>query len=76
MGLWAPKGTPADIVAKINAAVVAAMTDPATRKRIEDLGMDLPPPELRTPAAFAEFHKVEVEKWYPIVKAAGVKAEQ
>lgn len=75
LGFWAPKGTPADIVAKINAAAVAAMADPATRKRISDLGMDLPPPELRTPAAFAEFHKAEVEKWYPIVKAAGVKAE-
>ena len=45
------------------------------RKRIADLGMDLPPPELATPAAFAAFHKAEIEKWYPIVKAAGVKAE-
>jgi tripartite-type tricarboxylate transporter receptor subunit TctC len=75
LGLWAAKDTPPDIVAKINAAVVGAMSDPATQKRIADLGMDLPPPELRAPAAFAAFHKAEVEKWYPIVKAAGVKAE-
>ena len=70
-GIWAPKGTPADIVARINAAAMAAMADPATRKRIADLGMDIPPPEQQTPAAFAAFHKAEVEKWYPIVKAAG-----
>ncbi len=65
------KGTPADIVARVNAAAVAAMADPATRKRIADLGMDIPPAEQQTPAAFAAFHKAEVEKWYPIVKAAG-----
>lgn len=74
-GIWAPKGTPTDIVARVNAAAVAAMADPATRKRIADLGMDVPPTEQQTPAAFAAFHKAEVEKWYPIVKAAGVKAE-
>jgi tripartite-type tricarboxylate transporter receptor subunit TctC len=74
-GTWAPKGTPADIVARINAAAMAAMADPATQKRIADLGMDIPPAEQQAPAAFAAFHKAEVEKWYPIVKAAGVKAE-
>ncbi|MEI8152668.1 MAG: tripartite tricarboxylate transporter substrate-binding protein [Hyphomicrobiales bacterium] len=74
-GIWAPKSTPADVIAKINAAAAAAMADPATRKRIADLGMDIPPLEQQTPAAFAAFHKAEVEKWYPIVKAAGVKAE-
>jgi tripartite-type tricarboxylate transporter receptor subunit TctC len=74
-GIWGPKGIPADIVARINAAAMAAMADPATRKRIADLGMDIPPPEQQKPAAFAAFHKAEVEKWYPIVKAAGVKAE-
>ena len=74
-GIWAPKGTPADIVARINAAAVAAMADPATRQRIADLGMTPPPPEQQTPAAFAAFHKAEVEKWHPIVKAAGVKVE-
>jgi len=74
-GLWAPKGTPPDIVAKVNAAANAAMADPATRQRIAELGMTLPPAEQQTPAGFAAFHKAEVEKWYPIVKAAGIKAE-
>ena len=74
-GFWAPKGTPDAIVQKLNDAAQAAMADPATRARIAELGMDLPPPGLQTPAAFAAFHKAEVEKWYPIVKAAGVKVE-
>ena len=75
-GLWMPKGTPDDVVARVNAAALAAMADPALQKRIADLGMDLPPADIKTPAAFAAFHKAEVEKWFPIVKAAGVKAEQ
>ena len=74
-GFWAPKGTPDAIVQKLNDAAQATMADPATRARIAELGMDLPPPGLQTPAAFAAFHKAEVEKWYPIVKAAGVKVE-
>jgi tripartite-type tricarboxylate transporter receptor subunit TctC len=75
-GFWAPKGTPPDIVAKVNAAANAAMADPETQKRIAALGMNLPPREQTTAAAFAAFHKAEVEKWHPIVKAAGVKAPQ
>ncbi|MGZ5863940.1 MAG: tripartite tricarboxylate transporter substrate-binding protein [Xanthobacteraceae bacterium] len=74
-GFWAPKGTPDAIIEKLNAAALTAMADPATRQRIAELGMDLPPREMQTPAAFAAFHKAEVEKWFPIVKAAGVKAE-
>jgi len=74
-GFWAPKGTPADIVTKLNGAALAAMADPGVRQRIRDLGMELPPRELQTPAAFAAFHKAEVGKWFPIVKAAGIKAE-
>jgi tripartite-type tricarboxylate transporter receptor subunit TctC len=74
-GLWMPKGTPEDVIARVNAAARAAMDDPAVQKRIADLGMNLPPADIKTPAAFAAFHKAEVEKWYPIVKAAGVKAE-
>jgi tripartite-type tricarboxylate transporter receptor subunit TctC len=75
LGLWAPKNTPADIVAKVNAAALAAMADPDAHKRIADLGMQMPPPERLTPATFAAFHRAEVEKWYPIIKAAGIKAE-
>jgi tripartite-type tricarboxylate transporter receptor subunit TctC len=74
-GLWAPKGTPHDVVARINAAAVAAMADSATRQRIADLGMEIPPREQQTPAAFGAYHKAEVEKWFPIVKAAGIKAD-
>ena len=74
-GLWAPQGTPQDIVAKLNAAAASAMADSAVRQRIADLGMDLPPPEIKTPAAFGAFHKTEVEKWNPIVKAANIKPD-
>jgi tripartite-type tricarboxylate transporter receptor subunit TctC len=74
-GLWAPKGAPPDIIAKINAAAAAAMADSVVRGRIADLGMDIPPRELQTPVAFGTYHRAEVEKWFPIVKAAGIKAE-
>ncbi|MBM3530104.1 MAG: tripartite tricarboxylate transporter substrate binding protein BugD [Alphaproteobacteria bacterium] len=74
-GIWAPKGAPPAVVAKIDAAVQAALKDPATQKRIADLGMIMPPADRRTPTAFAAFHKAEVEKWYPIVRAAGIKAQ-
>ena len=75
MGLWAPKGTPRDIVAKLNAAVLAAQSDAATRQRLLDQGVEPPPRELQTPEAFGAFHKAEVEKWWPFIKAAGIKAE-
>jgi tripartite-type tricarboxylate transporter receptor subunit TctC len=74
-GLWAPKGTPQDIVAKLNAAAASALADSAVRQRIADLGMDLPSPEITTPAAFGAFHKAEMEKWNPIVKAANIKPD-
>ena len=74
-GLWAPKGTPKDIVDKLNAAAVTAMADPAVRKRMEELGQDLPKVEEMKPAAFAAFQKEEFSRWKPILEAAGVKAE-
>jgi tripartite-type tricarboxylate transporter receptor subunit TctC len=74
-GFWFPKGTPKDIVARLNAAAVAAMADPAARQRIADQGMDIPPREQQTPEALAAFHKAEIEKWWPIIKAANIKAE-
>ena len=70
-----PKGTPKEIVAKLNAAAVAAMADDGTRQRIADLGMDIPPREQQTPEALGAFHKAEIEKWWPIIKAANVKPE-
>jgi tripartite-type tricarboxylate transporter receptor subunit TctC len=75
MGLWAPKNTPKDVVAKINAAVMAAHADEITRQRLRDQGVEPPPPEQRTPDAFGAFHKAEVEKWWPFIKSADIKAQ-
>jgi tripartite-type tricarboxylate transporter receptor subunit TctC len=72
-GLWAPKGTPKEIVAKVNAAVVEAFADPAVRKRFADLGMEIPAREQLTPQALYAHHKAEIEKWWPIIKAANIK---
>ena len=73
--LWAPARTPKDVIAKLNAAVVDALADPAVRKRLADLGQEIPPREEQTPEALAAFHRAEIEKWWPIIKAAGIKAE-
>jgi tripartite-type tricarboxylate transporter receptor subunit TctC len=74
-GLWAPKGTPKDIIGKLNAAAVAALADPAVRKRMDELGLDTPTVEEMKPAPFAAFQKAELARWKPILEAAGVKAE-
>jgi tripartite-type tricarboxylate transporter receptor subunit TctC len=73
--LWAPKGTPKPIIAKLNAAVMASLADPDTRKKLIDLAQEIYPPEQQTPEALHAFQKAEVAKWYPIIKAAGIKAE-
>jgi tripartite-type tricarboxylate transporter receptor subunit TctC len=74
-GLWAPKGTPPDAIAKLNAAVKQALADGGVRKRFADMGQEIPPPEQQTPAALAEHQRAELEKWGPIIRAAGLKAE-
>jgi tripartite-type tricarboxylate transporter receptor subunit TctC len=74
-GLWAPRGTPPDIIAKLNRAAVAAMADPVVQKRFADLGLEVPPPEQQSAAALGALQKAEIEKWWPIIKAAGIKAE-
>ena len=74
-GLWAPKGTPGDIVARLNAAAAKALVDPAVSRLLADLGVDIPPDDLRTPDAVLTFHRAEVDKWWPIIKAANIKAE-
>ena len=74
-GMWAPKGTPKDVIAKLNEAVMDALADPAVRQQLASLGQDLPPREQQTPDAFAGFHKAEIDKWWPIIKAAGIKAQ-
>jgi tripartite-type tricarboxylate transporter receptor subunit TctC len=73
--LWLPKGTPKDIVARLNAAVGEALADSAVRSRLADLGQEIFPAGQRTPEALGAFHKAEIEKWWPIIKAANIKAE-
>jgi tripartite-type tricarboxylate transporter receptor subunit TctC len=72
---FAPKSTPHEVVAKFNAAVAVVLADSTVRQRLADLGQDVPPPEQQTPEALGAFHKSEIEKWWPIIKAAGIKAE-
>ena len=74
-GFFAPKGTPKDVIAKLNAAMVQALADPAVRARFTELGLDVASREQQTPEGLAAFHKAEIEKWWPIIKAAGIKAE-
>ena len=72
-GIWAPKGTPHEIILRLNAAVQASLADPAVRKRLADLGQEIAPLDQQTPDALSAFHKAEVEKWWPIIKAAAIK---
>jgi tripartite-type tricarboxylate transporter receptor subunit TctC len=74
-GLWVPKDTPKDIVAKLNAAAVDAMNDPAVRKKFEDLGLQMPPEDQLTPEALGAWQKAEIAKWWPMIKAANVKVD-
>ena len=71
--VWVPKGTPKDIVAKLNAAVVEALADPAVRKRFADVGLEAPPRDKQTPEALATHQQAEVKKWWPMIKAANIK---
>jgi tripartite-type tricarboxylate transporter receptor subunit TctC len=73
--MWAPKGTPKEIVAKLNGALTTALADAAVRNRFTDLGQEIYPRDQQTPEALGNFHKAETEKWWPIIKAAGIKAE-
>jgi tripartite-type tricarboxylate transporter receptor subunit TctC len=73
--LWLPKGTPKDIVMRLNAAAREALADPAVRSRLIELGQDIPATDQQTPEALYAYHKAEIEKWHPIIKAAGIKAE-
>jgi tripartite-type tricarboxylate transporter receptor subunit TctC len=73
--LWVPKATPKTIIAKLNAAAVEALADPVVRKRLADIGQEIPPRDQQTPEALAAHHKVETDRWWPIIKAAGIKAE-
>jgi tripartite-type tricarboxylate transporter receptor subunit TctC len=74
-GLWVPKGTPKQIIAKLNAAALDALKDPDTRKQLENLGLQMPPADKSTPEALGEWQKAEIAKWWPIIKAANVKVD-
>ena len=73
--IWAPKGTPKDVIARLNAAVVETLADPGVRQRFNELGHEIAPREQQSPAALAAYHKAEIEKWWPIIKAANIKLE-
>jgi tripartite-type tricarboxylate transporter receptor subunit TctC len=74
-GLWAPKSIPKDVVSKLNGAVVEALADANVRARFVEIGQEIYPIDQQTPDALAALHKAEIEKWWPIIKAAGIKAE-
>jgi len=73
--IWVPKGTPKDIIAKLNAAVVEALADPVVRKRLAEVGLEIPPRDKQTPEALAAHQQAEVKKWWPMIKAANIKVE-
>jgi tripartite-type tricarboxylate transporter receptor subunit TctC len=73
--IWVPKTTPKDAVAKLNAAVVNALSDPTVRKRLTDVGQEIFPREQQTAEALRAYHAAEIEKWWPIIKDANIKGE-
>jgi len=74
-GIWLPKGTPREVVMKLNAAIVETLADAAVRQRFADLGQEIPAREQQTPEGLFAHHKAEIDKWWPMIKAAGLKAE-
>jgi tripartite-type tricarboxylate transporter receptor subunit TctC len=74
-GFWVPKGTPGDVIARLNAAVVDALADASTRERLADLGLEIPSRDRQSPEALRRLQQAEAEKWWPIVKAANIKPE-
>ncbi len=74
-GFFAPKGTPPEVIAKLNSAMVTALSDPTLRAKFANFGLDVASREQQTPQGFAAFHEAEIKKWWPIIKAAGIRGE-
>jgi tripartite-type tricarboxylate transporter receptor subunit TctC len=74
-GLWVPSGTPPEIVRKLNSAAMDALADPTVRQRLTDLGQEIPPREQQSAEALGAFHKAEIDKWWPLIRDAGIKAQ-
>jgi tripartite-type tricarboxylate transporter receptor subunit TctC len=74
-GFWAPKGTPPDVIAKLNAAMTESLADPAVVTRLTELGLDVAPKAQQSPEGLAAFQQAEIDKWWPIIKAAGIGAQ-
>jgi len=74
-GLWVPRGTPKAIINKLNAAVLDALSHPTVQQRYHDIGLEPPSRDQQTPEAFGAFHKTEIDKWWPIIRAANIRSE-
>ena len=74
-GLWVPKGTPKEIVARLNATLREVLADASVKKRLDDLGIEISPRDQQSPEALAAFQKAEAERWWPVIKASNLKAE-
>jgi tripartite-type tricarboxylate transporter receptor subunit TctC len=74
-GMWVPRGTPQEAIGKLTTAAMDALADPAVRERLAGLGQEIPPREQQSAEALAAHHKAEIEKWWPLIKAANIKAE-
>jgi len=73
--IWAPRGTPADITTRLNAAVRKVLADPQSLKRLGDIGQQVPPVEQQTPQALAKYQAEEIARWWPVIKAANIRGE-
>ena len=74
-GVWAPGAVSRDVIVKFNAAIVETRADGSVRTRFTDMGQDIPPRAEQTPQALAAFHKQEIDKWFPLIRGAGIRAE-
>jgi tripartite-type tricarboxylate transporter receptor subunit TctC len=74
-GLWVPKDTPKEIVARLNATLVQVLADPTVKQRLTELGIQITPPDQQSPEALRAFQKAESERWWPMIKASNIKVE-